>query len=93
MKNKCQFCHRIITVNEVRIRPPNKLYKYNFAHRKCLQTYRQKNIMKKQETPDEREERKSMYLTTVLRHSQGVENIEEVLQEASEKFDKVNPIK
>lgn len=38
-----------------------------------------------------KEERKEAYLTQVLSKSQGVENLDEVLKEASKKFDEANP--
>jgi len=42
------------------------------------------------ETLAEREERKAMYLTYVRSKSHGVENLDEVLKEASTKWEKEN---
>lgn len=44
-----------------------------------------------QETPEERTQRKENFLNiTVMRSAQGVDNIEEILQEASEKWEQEN---
>lgn len=49
----------------------------------------------KQETLEQREERKQMYMLQVARHSQGVddETRKKVYKEAIKKFDEANPIK
>lgn len=39
-----------------------------------------------------REERKALYLGMVASTAYGVDNLEEILREAGEKFDKENPI-
>lgn len=42
------------------------------------------------ETPKQRQERKAMYLSQVLRYNKGMMDEEELLKEASEKFEKEN---
>lgn len=35
-KETCFYCREKIKSIPFRVRPPNKLYKYNYAHKKCL---------------------------------------------------------
>ena len=42
------------------------------------------------ETPRQKEARKAKYLSQVIRMTKGEENIEEIIKEASEKFEEEN---
>lgn len=47
----------------------------------------------KNETPEQRAERKDMYLSKVSALSGGADNYKEIMKEASDKWEKVNLIK